>query len=179
MKRIWMISLLIPAIAFAQQETAMKVRNWRAAREATLLTDYKAFLSIPNVAADTSGLKANAQWIMDRLKANGVAQTKLLYPRTPGQAPAVFGRVDVPGATRTIALYAHYDGQPVDSTKWATGLHPFKPRLVEGSIMQGAGLLAWDVINKSVDPNWRIYARGASDDKAGVFSIIEAYAALR
>ncbi|MCE2833997.1 MAG: hypothetical protein LW694_06425, partial [Chitinophagaceae bacterium] len=69
MKRIWMISLLIPAIAFAQQETAMKVRNWRAAREATLLTDYKAFLSIPNVAADTSGLKANAQWIMDRLNA--------------------------------------------------------------------------------------------------------------
>ncbi|MCE2833998.1 MAG: M20/M25/M40 family metallo-hydrolase, partial [Chitinophagaceae bacterium] len=111
--------------------------------------------------------------------ANGVAQTKLLYPRTPGQAPAVFGRVDVPGATKTIALYAHYDGQPVDPSKWAAGLHPFKPTLAGGSIMQGAGLLAWDAINGTVDANWRIYARGASDDKAGVFSIIEAYAALR
>ncbi len=178
MKRMFLISLLIPAIAFAQQESAMKVRSWRTARETVLLNDYRSFLSIPNVAADTNGLKASAQWIMDRLKANGVVQTKLLYPRTPGQAPAVFGRVDVPGATKTIALYAHYDGQPVDPSKWAAGLHPFKPTLAGGSIMQGAGLLAWDAINGTVDANWRIYARGASDDKAGVFSIIEAYAAL-
>jgi acetylornithine deacetylase/succinyl-diaminopimelate desuccinylase-like protein len=178
MKKIILMGCLMPALVFAQNETTRKVGDWRISRESKLLNDYRTFLSIPNIAADTSGLKANAEWIRARLEANGVAQTKFLYPATPGQAPAVYGRVDVPGATRTIALYAHYDGQPVDPSKWAPGLKPFTPQLTSGSLVKGARLLPWEQASTSIDPEWRIYARGASDDKAGVFSIIEAYAAL-
>jgi acetylornithine deacetylase/succinyl-diaminopimelate desuccinylase-like protein len=178
MKKMILMGCLMPALVFAQSKTALKVRDWRISREASLLNDYRTFLSIPNVAADTSGLMANAEWIRARLKANGVAQTQFLYPTTPGQAPAVYGRVDVPGATRTIALYAHYDGQPVDPSKWASGLKPFTPQLTNGSLLKGASLISWDRAVGPIDPEWRIYARGASDDKAGVYAIIEAYAAL-
>ena len=41
--------------------------------------------------------------------------------------PAVFGQLDAPGATRTVGLYAHYDGQPVNLPEWATP--PFQPTL--------------------------------------------------
>ena len=84
-----------------------------------------------------------------------------LLESADGQAPPlIYGEWRVPGATRTYILYAHYDGQPVTPSAW-TVTQPFTPRLV------GGGREA------------RIYARSASDDKAGVMAIIAAVDALR
>ena len=38
--------------------------------------------------------------------------------RVAGAPPVVFGRIEVPGATQTLALYAHYDGQPANPDEW-------------------------------------------------------------
>ena len=84
-----------------------------------------------------------------------------LLESADGQAPPiVYGEWRVPGATRTYILYAHYDGQPVTPADW-TVTPPFQPRRV------GEGEDA------------RIYARSASDDKAGVMAILAAVDALR
>lgn len=179
MKKVFYIFLFIPLGLLGQQLEIRKVREYRIQHESRLLSDFKQFLSIPNIASDMPNILLNAQWISNYMRSCGISNVQLLHPATLGKPPAVYGEVLTPGATETIILYAHYDGQPVDSTKWSAGLHPFKPQLTNASLLKGGEIISWDKINGTVVPDWRIYGRGASDDKAGVFTIINAYAALR
>ncbi len=176
--RTFILFLWSPFFVFAQSEPVLKVRDFRKANEHNLLATYIDFLKIPNVADDMPNIKKNATWISDYMKSKGISNVQLLHPKTSDKPPAVYGEVMVPGATQTVVFYAHYDGQPVDSTKWSEGLHPFKPRLANGSLANGAQLIDWPQPSTAFNPEWRIYARGSSDDKAGVYTIINAYASL-
>lgn len=176
--RTFILFLWSPFFVFAQSEPVLKVRDFRKANEHNLLATYVDFLKIPNVADDMPNIKKNATWISDYMKSKGISNVQLLHPKTSDKPPAVYGEVMVPGATQTVVFYAHYDGQPVDSTKWSEGLHPFKPRLANGSLANGAQLIDWPQPSTAFNPEWRIYARGSSDDKAGVYTIINAYASL-
>jgi len=140
------------------------------------LSEYKSFLSIPNVLGDSVNIVRNAQLIGDMLKQNGM-KSELLLSGKPNSAPVVFGEVLVPGATTTLAFYAHYDGQPVNPKQWA-GLEPFKPVLMSNRIDKGGKSISFPSESEAVQGNWRLYARGSSDDKAGVFAIIKAYETL-
>lgn len=171
------IFIFLPFSIVAQTDPVSKVRQFRQANELALLQEFRSFLSIPNIASDQENIQRNAQWIMAYMKGRGIANVRLLEPKSSGFPPAVFGEVKVPGAKETIILYAHYDGQPVDSSKWEKGLHPFKPVMASGALNQGGAMVQWPE-RTPLDPMWRIYARGASDDKAGVFNIINAYGAL-
>ncbi len=141
------------------------------------LTEYQQFLSIPNVLKDSVNIARNAAYIGDLLKQNGVA-AELLVSGKPNSAPVVFGEVLVPGATTTLAFYAHYDGQPVNPKQWAEGLEPFLPVLMSDRLDKGGKSIPFPKADEPVQPNWRMYARGSSDDKAGVFAIIKAYETL-
>jgi acetylornithine deacetylase/succinyl-diaminopimelate desuccinylase-like protein len=155
-----------------------KVRQYRQRHEHELLAEYLRLLAIPSVAADTAGLRRTATTIAAMMRQRGLTQVQLLAGPTPGTPPAVFGEVRVPGATRTLVFYAHYDGQPVDASQWAPGLSPFQPVLVSGSLASGGQLLPLPAPGTALNPDWRLYARGSSDDKAGVMSILAAYQAL-
>jgi acetylornithine deacetylase/succinyl-diaminopimelate desuccinylase-like protein len=176
--RTFLLFLWCPFFAFSQSEQVLKVRAFRNANEHSFLSTYVDFLRIPNVADDLPNIKKNADWISAYMKSKGISNVQLLHPQTADKPPAVYGEVFVPGATQTVVFYAHYDGQPVDSTKWIAGLHPFKPRLANGSLANGGQLIDWPSTSSAFNPEWRVYARGSSDDKAGVFTIINAYAAL-
>lgn len=178
MKNLVALFLLISTTLSAQIPDILTIRKYRHLHEHEIMKDYFQFLSIPNIAADTIHLKQNADVIASMLSSSGVKNIQLLYPTTKGVPPAVYGEVIVPGATQTIIFYAHYDGQPVDSTKWFQGLHPFKPVLMDGIVTNGAKRVAFPPESQTFNPEWRIYGRGASDDKAGVMSIITAYRAI-
>jgi acetylornithine deacetylase/succinyl-diaminopimelate desuccinylase-like protein len=141
------------------------------------LTEYSNFLAIPNVLGDSLNMIRNAQYIRDLLKQNGIA-SELLVSNKPNSAPVVYGEVLTKGATTTLAFYAHYDGQPVNPKQWAEGLEPFKPTLLTDRIDKGGKLIPFPTDKETIQSDWRLYARGSSDDKAGVFAIIKAYEAL-
>ncbi len=164
--------------ASAQSKEVLNIRAFREKMMHQWLEEYTAFLSIPNIASDTIHIQKNAAFIQQMMKRRGITNVQLLSPKTLGIPPAIYGEVNNPGATKTIIFYAHYDGQPVDSTKWAKGLHPFKPTLFNGSLENQATLIQWPNQTDEIDPQWRIYARGASDDKAGVMSILSAYESI-
>ena len=178
MRIIIFLLLFIPQCIFAQSTQSMSVRKYREQNEHAIITEYMSFLSLPNLAADTVNMKRNASMIMEMMKKRGIKNVQLLQAKSPGVAPAVYGESLVPGAKETIVFYAHYDGQPTDPSKWYPGLSPFQPQLTNGPLYNKAAFIPVPPANVAFDPQWRIYARGASDDKAGVISILNAFAAI-
>ena len=85
-------------------------------------------------------------------------------------------RFATPGAKRTLVFYAHYDGQPLDPKEWATP--PWQPVLRDGRLDRDAKVVPLHA-NGPINPEWRIYARAASDDKAPVIAILTALDALK
>ena len=115
---------------------------------------------------------ANAAILRGMLDAAGV-RAELL--ETDGN-PLVFGELKVPGATRTILLYAHYDGQPVDPPQWKQrALGPGPARRPARGRRQGDP----PPLEHAVEPDWRIYARSASDDKSPIVALVAALDALK
>jgi len=165
------------AILYGQSAGTIKIRNYRASHEKDIMREFISFLSVPNVATDPVNLQKNAELVMDMMKKRGIQQVQLLQPATPGAPAAVYGEVKVPGAKQTLIFYAHYDGQPVNPAQWAPGLDPFKPQLANGIIGQGGTMISFPA-DDQYNAEWRIYARGASDDKAGVAAILNAYDAI-
>lgn len=163
--------------AFAQTTVQQRTRAYRTANEHRILSEYFQFLSIPNVASDRENIRKNAAFLFDMLKRRGL-NPRLLSTANDTAPPAVYGEWLTPGAKRTLILYAHYDGQPTDPTQW-TGSLPWTPRLRTRALEAGGKDIEMPAMGAAIDPEWRLYARSASDDKAGVMAILIAVEALR
>lgn len=173
-----LLSLCLSTLT-AQTNQIQQIRAYRQKQEHNWLQQFLSFLAIPNIASVPSDIQKNADRIMEMMKQRGIQQVQLLHPTTKDAPPAVYGEVMVPGATQTLFFYAHYDGQPVDSTQWAKGLHPFKPTVINGPLQENNQFISIGKHPDPIDPEWRITGRGSSDDKAGVMAILLAYEALR
>ncbi len=154
-----------------------KAREYRVANEHRILEEFVTLLSIPNVASDHVNIRRNAALIVEMMKRRGL-EPRLLEARNSTVPPAVYGEWKVPGATRTIILYAHYDGQPTDPKQWS-GTTPWQPTLRSAALEAGGAILSPPKSGEKIDPEWRLYARSASDDKAGVMAILTAVDALK
>jgi acetylornithine deacetylase/succinyl-diaminopimelate desuccinylase-like protein len=170
----WSCLALFPLLTLADSapETA---RRWRETHEAQILRDYAELLACPNVSANAADMERLARRLRDALTAAGAAGELL---RAAGAPPAVAGRLEVPGATRTLGIYAHYDGQPVDPANWTHP--PFEPTLYSASMEAGGKPIPLPEAGVPVDPEWRLYARSAGDDKAPIaalLTVLEAFAA--
>ena len=149
-------------------------RTYREAHEGTILKEFSDLLSIPNVATDRANIKRNADLLIRMLERRGVTARTLDIP--DGNA-AVYGEIKVPGATKTLVLYAHYDGQPIDSTQWVT--KPFAPVLRDKALFNGGKVIDMPADGQHADTNNRIYARSASDDKGSIISMLTALDAMK
>jgi len=168
-----LVALSLPAAS--QQSPAAVARAYRQAHEHEIMNEFIALLSIPNVASDTPNIRRNAALITKMLEQRGV-KTRLL--EAPSAPPVVYGEIVTPGATRTIIFYAHYDGQPVEPEKW-TGGDPFKPTLRSAALEAGGKDIALPAKGQSFNPEWRLYGRSTSDDKAPIIALVAALDALR
>lgn len=162
----------------AQSPDLQTLRNYGNQHAKNIIQEFVNFLSIPNVASDTVNLQKNTMFIMEMMNKRGIQKVQLLHAATSGIPPAVYGEVMVPGAKQTLIFYAHYDGQPVNPAQWTNGLNPFEPKLFTAAIEKNGINIPFpdDTIYNA---EWRIYARSASDDKAGVDAILNAYDAIK
>src|SRR5437660_6085340 len=166
------IVIVFAVVAIAQTST----RDYRRAHEHQILTEFTHLLAIPNIASDARKLGKNAQFILEMMQRRGL-NPQLLEGKTKDTAPAVYGEWKSPGATHAIVLYAHYDGQPVDPKQW-TASPPFQPTW-RSAALEAGGKIVTLPDKGEINPEWRLYARAASDDKAGVMAILTAFGALR
>ena len=152
-------------------------RDWVAANRGGILREYLELLAIPNVASNRADIRRNAAHIAAMMQRRGLAPR--LLESEDGQAPPlIYGEWLVPGARRTLVIYAHYDGQPVTPADWRV-TPPFTPALFPGVPQPGSQPMPLPAESRAVTDDWRIYARSASDDKAGVMAILAAVDALR
>ncbi len=170
---LWLLLFLTCWISAAAQSP---VRDYRHAHERQILDEFTRLLSIPNIASDRENIRRNADFIAGMMERRGL-HPQLLEGKTPDTPPAVYGEWRVPGATHSIILYAHYDGQPVDPKAW-TASPPFQPTW-RSAAMESGGQVVTLPASGELNPEWRLYARSASDDKAGVMAILTAFDALR
>jgi acetylornithine deacetylase/succinyl-diaminopimelate desuccinylase-like protein len=183
---VTLLIALLPYPALAQKSTppapaqvAQEVRDYRMDNEDRIIRELSEFLSIPNIASDTSNIQKNATRLVEMLEARGI-ETHLLPITRRG--PVVFGKLITPEAKRTVIFYAHYDGQPVDPAAWTDG-KPFEPVLRDAAIEAGGKRIPFpenSAKRRAVyNDDWRIYARSASDDKSPIVALLAAIDGLR
>ena len=158
-------------------DTPSASREFVTTHRHAILDEFVQLLKIPNIASDRTDIRHNADALMAMLQRSGLQPRLLASSTDPTLPPLVFGQWSVPKAKRTIVLYAHYDGQPVNPAEWLTA--PFTPTLRSAPIEKGGSVISDAEGEAAVDPETRLYARGAGDDKAGVMVILGAIDALR
>lgn len=126
--------------------------DYAQARRQAFMDGFTELLRIPSVSTDPSyksEVERCAAWVAAEMTRVGLKNARVIP--TTGH-PVVYGEWLEAGADKpTVLIYAHYDVQPVDPLDlWVTP--PFEPTLREG----------------------KLYARGAVDDKAGVFVNLKA-----
>ncbi|MGH9792583.1 MAG: M20/M25/M40 family metallo-hydrolase, partial [Candidatus Acidiferrales bacterium] len=139
------------------------------------MNELREWLSIPNVAADTANIQRAGERLKQMLEQRGV-RTRLLP--NAGRGPVVYGELATPNAKRTVIFYCHYDGQPVDPSRWID-TKPFEPALRTAAIQAGGKLIPFPEPGTPYQDDWRIYARSASDDKSPIIALLTALDILR
>lgn len=149
-----------------QQASVAAVNAHLDRHGAEIISEFCDLLALPNVSADLDDVRAVATHISTMLESRGIAPQLVTMH---GAAPIVSGRIHIGDHAPTIGIYAHYDGQPVDEAAWASP--PFDP-----TIFDRVGTSV--TLGETVDPDWRIRARSASDDKAPIQAFVSAVDAL-
>jgi acetylornithine deacetylase/succinyl-diaminopimelate desuccinylase-like protein len=174
-------ALVVPALAGSPSQSAAQdvahprdaIRQYRESREAEIVRELAELVAIPNVASDSVNILRNAHHLMSMLERRGI-DARLL--ESPGSPPAVYGQLRVAGATRTVVFYAHYDGQPADPSAWLTP--PWEPALRTGPHSAGGEVVDLPAAGR-IPGEYRLYGRGASDDKAPIVAMLRAIDGLR
>ncbi|HSE22824.1 MAG TPA: M20/M25/M40 family metallo-hydrolase [Pyrinomonadaceae bacterium] len=174
--KVVVLILLMPCVLFAQSSVQQKVRTFRQGNENKILQEFLGLLSIPNVASDNKNIRSNAARILEMMRQRGLSP-RLLEAKTSNVPPVVYAEWKTPGAQRTLVLYAHYDGQPTDPKQW-TETNPWQP-VFRTAALEAKGQIVPTPAGPTINPEWRIYGRSASDDKAGVMAILTAFAAVK
>jgi acetylornithine deacetylase/succinyl-diaminopimelate desuccinylase-like protein len=162
-----------PQIPLLGQSAAIHaVREYRQAHEREIVAELVRFLELPNVADDVEAIYLNARALSDMLKQRGIEPVLL----ETGGAPYVYGERKTAGSDRTVLFYAHYDGQPVAVERWEGHL-PFQPVLRDKPLAAGGRIIELPA-EGPFDPDWRLYARSAADDKGPIIALLAALDAL-
>lgn len=161
---------LIGTSAFAQENVKKAAQQYVENNGAVILQEYKELLEIPNISSDLDNIQKNAQWIMDAFEERGVTMELLELPEDTDAPPVIYGELNAESADRTLIIYVHYDGQAVDLKNWTH--NPWEPTLYSASMEEGGKPIAFPKEGEMVNPDWRIYGRSASDDKAPIPALL-------
>ena len=162
--------MLSTLLALGLAAAAPSATDFERASQANF-DEFLSLLSIPDVASNPADIQRNAAFLKVALEKRGF-RAQLLD--NPAQRPLVFGelRTKAKGA-KTVLYYIHFDGQPVVPEEWAQK-SPFEP-VVKRKVGD-----AWQEVAREqlkavpLDPELRVFARAASDDKAPILMLLTA-----
>ena len=151
-------------LSAAPTPEVLRVREWRAKNEGRILSELVQLLALPNVASNRGDIDKNAALLTTMFERRGFQVARW---DTKG-SPILFARRDAANARGSVIFYFHYDGQASDPKEWTRGA-PYSP-----APYLGAKPVTITPQSTGVDPNVRIYARSASDDKGPIVALLAA-----
>ncbi|MFP3891666.1 M20/M25/M40 family metallo-hydrolase [uncultured Ralstonia sp.] len=137
-------------------------------------------LALPNDATVPADIQKNASWLVNAFTRHGFAARELAN----GNKPMVYAEYSAPAASggtprKTVLFYMHFDGQSVTPSQWAQR-SPWEATLKSRAADGKWQTLPIDKLYAGpVDPEWRLFARSSSDDKAPIVMFLAAFDALR
>ena len=168
MRRLFPVLALLAAAPLAARPSGDEV----AAATQRNFPEFLELLAIPDVADVPADIQRNATFLKSAFDRRGF-ETRLLT--NPANRPLVYAHypAHAPGA-KTVLFYIHFDGQPVVPAEWAQK-DPFEPvvkKRAAGGAWQPVGRDA--LMATPLDPELRVFARAASDDKAPIVMMLTA-----
>jgi acetylornithine deacetylase/succinyl-diaminopimelate desuccinylase-like protein len=140
-----------------------------ASRRRAIVEGFVDFLRLNSVSQEPDKVRATGEWLAEAVRARGL-EGRLLET---GGNPAVFGERRVPGATRTVLIYCHYDTKPVPPAGWLQP-DPLEPVFRHGLAEDGSPEVSLpDLADDELD-GLLLHARGAADDKGPIWSHLHA-----
>lgn len=135
---------------------------------------FRELLALPNDAHfPERHLRPNLAYMREAFERRGFEVVEL---ETEG-FPLLLAERSAADATNSVLVYLQIDGQPADPTRWRQD-DPWVP-VLKRSVGSSWQEISWDRLGADgVDPDWRIFARSASDAKGPVAMFLTALDAL-
>lgn len=130
---------------------------------------FNELLRIPNDAHFPDMIEKNVVWSEKAFKARDFTIKRLETPTVP----ILLAERKATNATKTVLIYLQIDGQPVDPKFWEQK-SPWIPVLKEENEAGKWDEIDWNKIYGDYDPDWRIFARSASDAKGPAAAFLTA-----
>jgi acetylornithine deacetylase/succinyl-diaminopimelate desuccinylase-like protein len=178
-RRVVSWGAVIAIAAWATPVRAQSSAITPALIQKTAQANFREFFDLlaqPNDSINAEDVRRNADWLEAAFRRRGFVTQQL-----PNNGkPLLFAELarKVPGA-RTILFYMHFDGMPVLPEQWSQK-SPWTAVLKQRTAQGG-----WEEIDArkltdgEIDPEWRVFARSASDDKGPIMMFLTALDALK
>ena len=155
-----LLTLLFPCLAIAEPLSPDTIRSAVESNRDEAIALYREFLALPNDAVYPDDILELVAWMEGAFSQRGF-ETKRIP--TDG-SPALLAQRLMSGAEKTVLIYLQADGQPVDPSAWDQP-DPWIAVLKERDELGQWQPIPWDSLAEAYDPDWRIFARSASDSK--------------
>ena len=140
-----------------------------ASRRRAIVESFADFLRLNSVSQEPDKVRATGEWLAAAMRARGLDGRVL----ETGGNPAVFGERRVPGATRTVLIYCHYDTKPIPAKGWLQP-NPIEPVFRRGLAESEAPEVPLASVGDDELGGLLLHARGASDDKGPIWCHLNA-----
>lgn len=168
--------LVSPRAATANDESVAPLAQVTHEAARRSFREFVDLLALPNDATVAEDIQKNVAWLDAAFRKRGFTTRQL----PNGGKPMLFAEYPKKNPdSRTILFYMHLDGQPVIPEQWKQA-SPWAAVLKQRN---AAG--QWEPIDltllfgKEIDPEWRLFARSASDDKGPIMMFLAAMDALK
>jgi acetylornithine deacetylase/succinyl-diaminopimelate desuccinylase-like protein len=121
---------------------------------------YREFLSLPNDANYPDDIARMVAWMEEAFSTRGFSTQRIA---TEG-SPLLLAERHISNDAKTVLIYLQSDGQPVDPSAWFQE-DPYTPVLKERTASGDYERIPWELLETSYSPDWRVFARSASDSK--------------
>ena len=168
------VALASPATSLpADDAGAAAIREVSATGHRAAISLFREFLAQPNDAHYPDQILALVEWLEPQFQSRGFATRRI----ATGGSPALFAERRHAGARGTALVYLQADGQPVDPSKWHQP-DPYRAVLKERTPAGDWQLIDWPGDVAALDPDWRVFARSASDSKGPMVQFLAAIDAM-
>ncbi|HYK71944.1 MAG TPA: M20/M25/M40 family metallo-hydrolase [Pseudoneobacillus sp.] len=124
------------------------------------------FVKVPNNVFNIEQIVENSQVLLKLMEKRGVKVEEI--PTKTGR-PLIYGEYISDPFNKTILIYGHYDGVPVEEKGWKSG--PYEPVFRNSTNVDSAGYL-FNENEDYLNGEWRVYGRSIADSKNAIVAIL-------